>query len=1047
MKGIALRLSPLLILSACYFTPPEMTELEYGEISNEEVDFSKLNNPCQNDIIETSGKYNASCLSCHGPNGSGMGGFPAINGKISLEGFTLAVRQGPSVMPSTPAASYSDAEIERDYYFLQKMNGCQGVDIAVDSPNQQQPPMEVPPMNVSDTTSPVLSLVTPPDGVKLAQGSKNLKVILSTNEDATCTYDNQASNVFDSTSKTLHEHQFTNLQDGMSYMHLIVCYDKAGNASNSITFTFSVAAAEMPPMNMTLYDGFQAVMSKYCLSCHAEFTDPGLLFNTQYKYVVKGKPNESNIYLSLTGSNGVKKMPVGGATVTATEMEAVRAWIASLEPDYVPPKDITPPIIISTAPNGSLMSGTTSVQLAVQTNEKSSCKYSNNATQIYDQMEAMSSGDQINHLINVSGLMNSEYTYYFLCRDLAGNESSKGFVNFKIGQIVDLDTAARNILKTNCMSCHGANVTYAGLDVTKDSSLFDVSKQFILKGDPAQSKIYQSLSGSNGISQMPPGGMLSENDKKIIHDWIQMIPKDQMSYTCDPKTDLFSPLTRRLTKKEIGSSFDTLFGRDFMPDLSSLPDDGKSRYGITRNGKSQGGYSPVAIEILYNSFSKEITEILDTKATSSFNCESQLGTSLNSCLNTNLIPLIERAWRRPLNTVEKNTIYGNFVSKTFREGLEISLLSTMLSPRFLFISYDDNTIPRKLNNFEIAERLAFLVTARVPSQRLMNVAKTKDLSNKQILLEEMHYLFDMGNTNRQSDLRRNYAWNFYLELQNQWLELDNLDKVEPYVDVPYNKGALKWANMFFLEEMFRKNRSINQMFTDNFVVVTESIDHLYNVNFSQGVEAEYDIYHTPHSFRKATVPESERKGLLTQAAILAVNAHANTEGEVNPTFRGLWHAGNIICELPQGAPANVALGEDLPVGVSLKEKMSAHMEKGSSCIGCHKIMDPVGFGLWGFDPIGQKREIDTWGFPVDPSGELEGEQFSTATQMIDVISKSEKVETCVMSHITSFVVAHDVDARKSCEAQNILKDVKAKNGGLKDILEQIITSDMFIMRK
>lgn len=739
--------------------------------------------------------------------------------------------------------------------------------------------------------------------------------------------------------------------------------------------------------------------------------------------------------------------------------------------------DTMAPTITSITPTGELPAKSTSVDIVLTSSEASVCKYSKSSADNYDQMSALDTVNGSSHTRTVSPIADGDKVYFY-CKDLAGNQSAKKEVAYTIKKEVvatvplELDNKARGILQISCLGCHGgAAGTFAGLDLNDDGTIFSAIEKFVVKGEPDKSRIYLSLGAREGVRQMPPSSIMSSDDQKIIRDWILALggklpnddtpPPPPIANTCDPSVDIEAPLTRRLTKKEIELSFNSLLGTKYTPNLGPIPADGKSRYGMTRNGGSQGGYSPQAVSTLYEIFSISIGQFISDKATSdgiwgrpaasyAFDCRSMSGNTLNTCLNQNLVPVVERAWRRVLNNSEKQVLYNYFNDKNFDEGLGIALAATFLSPRFLFISYDSEPAPRKLNNFEIAERLAFLVTARVPSAKLMEAAKTKDLSNKEILIQEMRKLFDSNNNDRLTDLQRNHGWQFFLELQDQWLHLYELPNVEVPSGMSLNKSGMQWGNMFYLEEMFKKNRTIKQMLTDNFVVVTSSTASTYGVDFNQAVEADYDVYNSANGksmgFRKAILPESERKGLLTQAAVLAVNSH-NNGGEVNPTGRGIWHADNIMCELPDGAPANIALGEDLPIGVSLKEKLAAHMDKGTSCFNCHKIMDPIGFGLWGYDVIGQKREKDTWGFDVDPSGELEGQFFATADKMIDVIAESKKTEECITSHITSFTIARDIDARKSCAVQKIMSDVKAKNGGLRDTLEEIVTSELFIMRK
>ena len=107
---------------------------------------------------------------------------------------------------------------------------------------------------------------------------------------------------------------------------------------------------------------------------------------------------------------------------------------------------------------------------------------------------------------------------------------------------------------------------------------------------------------------------------------------------------------------------------------------------------------------------------------------------------------------------------------------------------------------------------------------------------------------------------------------------------------------------------------------DVFPFVCEYI--LYKKDFSATVDGDYDVYHSPQSFKKLIVPASERKGLLTQAGILAMNSGSFDDKEVNPTARGIWHTNNILCDLPDSIPSSVVIeGELASANLSLKEKL------------------------------------------------------------------------------------------------------------------------------
>lgn len=717
--------------------------------------------------------------------------------------------------------------------------------------------------------------------------------------------------------------------------------------------------------------------------------------------------------------------------------------------------DNTAPIITSVLPSGELASGTKMVNLTLASSEASVCKYSSLSSDLYDQMLSLDSTNGMNHSKTISGLVDGQsYSYYFLCKDIAGNLSLKSQISFSVKKEVvpmpiDLNLQARAILNRDCLSCHGGAVgTFKELDITKDEILFDKVKRFIVKGVPEESKIYQSLTASQGVQQMPPGRTIASSDQEIIRKWILAMPKDQAppeEVVCDADADIKSSLTRRLTQKELTVSINDLLGVNI--DLSGIRADQRNFYGITRDG-SRLGIDQIEVQEYISAVEKMVDQFINNKSHSLFNCESLSGSALNTCLDNEFFPILYRSWRRPVLASLKTQFQSYFINKGFNEGLKYALNVVFLSPNFFFLSYDDNNENRNLNSFEIAERLSLLMWTRVPSVELLEIARTQDLTDKTILLREFRKLLDLdaNQSNAQNrNLDRDKGWNFFLELQNQWLKLDEIANLQ--YEKPGVGEHLRWATMFFVEEMFRENKSVKEMMSADFTVVSSLTADLYGATFNDASENNYDVYNSPNRFRKLSLANTDRRGLLNQVGVLAINSGSRLGSEVNPTYRGLWHAQNILCDLPGALPSEVVLSEELKEeNLSLKEKFKVHTSD-PNCASCHQVMDPIGFGLWEYGELGQIRTQDKSGFPIVPDGELYNQFFTTSNQLIDIIAENQKTEACFMTHLATYSVGREINSEKSCTSQKILKEVKAKNGGILDMLEGIITSDLFIKRQ
>src|SRR5262249_191560 len=127
-----------------------------------------------------------------------------------------------------------------------------------------------------------------------------------------------------------------------------------------------------------------------------------------------------------------------------------------------------------------------------------------------------------------------------------------------------------------------------------------------------------------------------------------------------------------------------------------------------------------------------------------------------------------------------------------------------------------------------------------------------------------------------------------------------------------------------------------------------------------------DVYGS--QFRRVKVPSEARRGLLGQASLLTVTSYPN---RTSPVERGKWVLTNLLGVPPQPPPPNIPTLPDATVDgkvLSLRERMEKHRAN-ATCAGCHRVMDPIAFGLESYDGIGRWRKTED-GAPIDTSGTL-----------------------------------------------------------------------------
>ena len=300
------------------------------------------------------------------------------------------------------------------------------------------------------------------------------------------------------------------------------------------------------------------------------------------------------------------------------------------------------------------------------------------------------------------------------------------------------------------------------------------------------------------------------------------------------------------------------------------------------------------------------------------------------------------------------------------EALKHTLSVVLSSPMFLYLSepQKDNK-SRKLNGSELATRLAYFIWGAPADQKLMDLGKSGQLFNKDVLISETNRLL---NDSRSEDFIHAFTY--------QWLGLDRLDFFEPDI-----KKFLKFDDSVKLNvkkevyqtvaHILKNNDSLGDLLKADYVIINNVLADFYGIEGVVGDE-----------FRKVKLPKnSPRGGLLGMAATYIMGGNGI---ESSPVERGAWVLRKLLNDPPPPAPANVPLISRLASKpLTTKERLIAHQEL-PQCKSCHRKIDPIGFGLENFDAVGQWREEDHF-IPLGKNGKPDKKQ--TRTWKIDASGK------------------------------------------------------------
>jgi hypothetical protein len=409
------------------------------------------------------------------------------------------------------------------------------------------------------------------------------------------------------------------------------------------------------------------------------------------------------------------------------------------------------------------------------------------------------------------------------------------------------------------------------------------------------------------------------------------------------------------------------------------------------------------------------------------------------CARKILGTLARRAYRQPVSDADVDLLMTFYQSGrksgNFETGVENGLSFLLTAPKFLFRTESDppNAVPGgvyRVGDIELASRLSFFLWSSIPDDELMNLAAQGKLKDPLVLDQQVKRML----ADRKSDaLVRNFA--------GQWLYLRNLQSSKPdghefpQFDDNLRQAFRRETEMFF-ESIIRENRSVLELLTANYTFVNERLAKHYGIP---------NIYGS--RFRRVTLTDQTRMGLLGQGSILTVTSYPN---RTSPVLRGKWILENIMGTPPPPPPPNVPPlkeNDDNSKPRSVRELMEEH-RKNPACAGCHAVMDPLGFSLENFDGIGEWRTKDHSG-PIDASGQLaDGTKVEGPVTLRQAVLKHpEQFVGTVTEKLMTYALGRGLEYYDMPVVRGIVHDVARNDYKFSSLIVDIVKSTPFQMRK
>jgi len=276
----------------------------------------------------------------------------------------------------------------------------------------------------------------------------------------------------------------------------------------------------------------------------------------------------------------------------------------------------------------------------------------------------------------------------------------------------------------------------------------------------------------------------------------------------------------------------------------------------------------------------------------------------------------------------------------------------------------------------------------------------------------------------------------------QWLQLRNLKLVAPDAKIFPDfddslRAAMRKETELFFENIIQQDRPILDFLTADYTFANERLAALYRLPGVLGSE-----------FRKVSLRETPRRGVLTQASVLTVTSNPT---RTSPVKRGKWVLENLLAQPPPPPLPNVPplseAKEDV-AAATLRQRMERHRQD-PICASCHAQMDPIGFSLEHFDGIGAWRDKEGE-FSIDDSGQLKsGERFSGAGELTEILAHQKRNDfvRCLTEKILTYALGRGLEYYDRPAVDRIMKNLARQDYRFSVLVLEVVKSAPFELRR
>ena len=400
----------------------------------------------------------------------------------------------------------------------------------------------------------------------------------------------------------------------------------------------------------------------------------------------------------------------------------------------------------------------------------------------------------------------------------------------------------------------------------------------------------------------------------------------------------------------------------------------------------------------------------------------------DSRLQAELQRLASRLFRREVGSADiapyVSAVKNRLDGKTRYADAARPVFKAMLcSSEFLFLT-EPQTDAKAIKPMQLATRLSYFLTAGPPDDELRALA-AQGLLDAAAIRKETDRMLDSSRSDR-----------FLRLFTEQWLGLNKLGTMPPAKEtfssyhIDRLEPAMKEETWRFIAELIRTNQPVTALVDTDFTYVNAGLARLYELPEVRG-----------DRLQRVSLPDdSPRRGLLGHASVLTITANGV---ETSPVTRGVWLLEKLFGTPPSPPPPDVPpIEPDIRGATTIRQQLEKHRSV-QSCADCHAKIDPLGYALEAYDPIGQYRSAYSNGATIDTTGEYRGQPFSSPNDIRAYLVDHPALLAHNLAHrLLTYALGRPLGFADQPALRRLQSDWKAKNYTLRELIHLIAICEL-----